>query len=165
MRQIVMLEPLPHLCYVPKWRTKSCAAKRLRISRKTIQRKVRQGLLAEDGAGRVCFDRLMALLEMEQRVGRRGPKIAVSAAGLGTDTGENDQKERQAIEANIRNAAEDLPDERFRKELVRLDAISLRKIADDAITILAYRERLAKLAFVANADQMSAALSESQSGV
>jgi hypothetical protein len=102
---------------------------------------------------------------MEQRVGRRGPKITVSAAGLGTDTGENDQKERQAIEANIRNAAEDLPDERFRKELVRLDTISLRKIADDAITILAYRERLAKLMFVANADQMSAALSESQLGV
>jgi len=157
-----MLEPLPHLCYVPKWRAKSCAAKRLKISRKTIQRKVRQGLLAEDGAGRVCFDRLVALLEMEQRVGRRGPKITVSAAGLGPDTGQNDQKECQALEANIRNAAEEVPDEMLLKELVRLDTISLRRIAHDAMTILAYRERLAKLSFVANAEQMSEALRESQ---
>jgi hypothetical protein len=81
---------------------------------------------------------------------------------LGPDTGQNDQKECQALEANIRNAAEEVPDEMLLKELVRLDTISLRRIAHDAMTILAYRERLAKLSFVANAEQMSEALRESQ---
>lgn len=160
-----MLEQLPYLCYVPKWRAKSEAAKRLKISRKTIQRKVKQGLLAEDGNGRVCFDRLVALLEMEQRVGRRGPKIKVSAANLGTDAGVGNQNGRGAFEANISNAATDLPDERLRKELVRLDTTSLRRLVHDALTTLAYRERLARLTFEASADQMLAALSESRPGV
>lgn len=149
--------------YLPAWRSKCEAARLLGINRKTIQRKVRLAQLPEDEAGRVCLDRLAALLTADALRGRRGPKLQ-----LRTD------KPRPRYEWNgsafIKTADHDDPADKlagavdsalvakWSKRMVRCNAATLREVGKVAMTITRHQSRMARLGLKVSPDQMLAAL-------
>jgi hypothetical protein len=151
----------------PAWRSKSSAARLLGINRKTIQRKVRTGQLPEDEAGRVCADRLAALLTADALRGRRGPKLQLRNDGPRpryewqgsgfVKTAEHDDP-ADKLEGEADNALVS----KWQGRMVKLNTATLRAIAGQAMTIARHRGRLARLGLKATPDEMLVALRRGQ---
>jgi hypothetical protein len=149
----------------PAWRSKSSAARLLGINRKTIQRKVRAGQLPEDGAGRVCADRLAALLTADALRGRRGPKLRTErprpvyewqGAGFVKTADHEDPADKLEGEADSALVS------KWERRMVKLNTATLRAIAGQAMTIAKHRARLARLGLKVTPDEMIDALRRGQ---
>ncbi len=132
--------------------SKSSAAKRLKINRKTIQRKVSEGKLSQNESGRVRLDELAAVLKADSIRGRRGPKIQPVAVESAQKNYKFTQQGLVEIpvepdEATIRNQelnAQAVDD--IKRRIVNLSSASLDAISNFALTISNHKKRLAKLA-------------------
>jgi len=163
MRQFFMSQNLCFSAYIPEWRNKSHAARVLQISRKTIQRKVRQGLLAEAPDGRVCIARLTALLTAEAKCGKRGPKLRLPQKQrpvyeFDSDKGfirisEHDDPADQLAGSVDENAVDEI-----NERIVRFDLATVRQIAEAALTVAGYQARYARLGLQATPDELREAL-------
>lgn len=153
--------------YAPAWRSKCAAARLLGINRKTIQRKVRAGLLPEDAAGRVCVDRLAALLTADALRGRRGPRLQLRAdkprpryewtgAGFVKTADNDDPVGKMGVVVNRQVVAQ------WKKRMVLLNAATLREVASIAMTISRHRGRMARLGLKLSPDEMLEALARGQ---
>lgn len=163
LRQLFMDQKPSPSPYIPVWRQKSRAARQLKISRKTIQRKVRLGLLAEDSSGRVCVARLAALLTAEAKCGRRGPKLRLpkklrpiyefrSPAGFHRVSEHDDPADRLA------GAVDDNAVDEICERIVGLNLATLREISEVALTVAGYQARYARLEMRATPDELREAL-------
>ena len=146
--------------------SKSQLAIKLNISRKTIQRKVKEGKLSQNEKGHVCWDELVALLETEQMHGRRGPKWckpkrkpAASApppydpirgflkatSGPNASTIWNQRVDHQAVEE-------------IKRLMADLSSASLDVIAKEAFILSSHKSRLARVDLVKPGAEILAAL-------
>lgn len=131
--------------------SKSSAAKRLKINRKTIQRRVSEGKLSQNESGHIRLDELAALLKADSIRGRRGPKIQTVAVESGQKNYKFTQQGLVEIpvepdEATIRNQElnEQAVDD-IKRRIVNLSSASLDAISNFALTISNHKKRLAKL--------------------
>jgi hypothetical protein len=158
----------PIIGYAPAWRTKSAVARMLGISRKTVQRKVTSGELPEDETGRVCADRLAALLSADVMRGRRGPKLQ-----LRTDKPRPRYEYRHGLgfvkTADHEDPADKIEGEvdcdmlqKLQSRMVKVSTATLRAIAGQAMTIAKHRARMARLGFKITPDEMLSALRRGQ---
>jgi hypothetical protein len=146
--------------------SKSIVAMKLNISRKTIQRKVKEGKLSQNEKGHVCWDELVALLEGEQMQGRRGPKWtkpkkkpAASApppydpirgflkatSGPNESTIWNQKVDHQAVEE-------------IKRLMADLSSASLDVIAKEALILSSHKARLARVDLTKAGTEIFAAL-------
>ena len=131
--------------------SKSSAAKRLNINRKTIQRKVSEGKLSQNESGRIRLDELAAVLKADSIRGRRGSKIQPVAVESAQKNYKFTQQGLVEIpvepdEATIRNQElnEQAVDD-IKRRIVNLSSASLDEISRFALTISNHKKRLAKL--------------------
>lgn len=158
-----MDQPSSFPAYIPVWRTKTRAARELQISRKTIQRKVRMGLLAEDRDRRVCVERLTALLSAEAKCVRRGPKLRLPKQQrpiyeFNPETGFKRTSEHDDPADRAAGAVDDTLVEELRDRLVRLNLATVRKVSEVALTVAGYQARLARLGLPASPEDLLEAL-------
>ena len=151
--------------YLPAWRSKCEAARLLGINRKTIQRKVREAQLPEDEAGRVCLDRLAALLTADALRGRRGPKLQLRTdkprpryEWSGTEfvkTADNDDPADK-----LAGAVDSALVAKWSKRMAKLNTATLREVGKVAMTIARHKSRMARLGLKVSPDQILAALAK-----
>ena len=149
--------------YIPVWRQKSHAARHLKISRKTIQRKVRQGLLVEDSSGRVCVERLAALLTAEAKCGRRGPKLRLPKRlrpvyAFHSPTGFKRVSEHDDPADRLAGVVDDNAVDEICERIVGLNLATLREISEVALAAAGYQARYARLEMRATPDELREAL-------
>lgn len=119
--------------------SKSSAAKRLDIDRKTIQRKVKAGKLSQDEKGRIRWDELVAELKADEMRGRRGPKVRIPKVESAQKTYHFDQK-RGLVERPLEPSGATLWNEKLDEQalenikcqLADLGSASLDAIAKEA---------------------------------
>jgi len=151
------------------WRKKSHAARDLQISRKTIQRKVRLGLLAEDPDGRVCVGKLAALLTAEAKSGRRGPKLRLPKKPrpvyeFNSDRGFTKVSEHDDPADRLAGAVDENAVNEINERIVKFDLATVRQIAEAALTVAGYQARYARLGLQATPDELREALRLARTG-
>ena len=143
---------------------KSAAARKLGISRKTIQRKVSKGELAENSYGGVCIDELKALLEVDAMSGRRGPKIIIKEP-------EPSNKQVEYVGRKFVKAVLDVDEVTRLNETIDMESVeemsrsfesmksaTLETLAKYAMCICNHKRRLARLGSVKDASEIREAL-------
>ena len=146
--------------------SKSNAAKRFNIDRKTIQRKVKAGKLSQDEKGRIRRDELEGLLLADEMRGRRGPKWIKPKM----DTAEKGPPPYDRMrgflkitsgpnEAAIWNHSLDSKAiEDIKRQLLDLSGASLDAIMEFAGTLSSHKKRLANLGQIKPGSEILAAL-------
>ena len=145
--------------------SKSSAAKRLNIDRKTIQRKVKAEKLSQDGKGRIRWDELVAELKADEIRGRRGPKVRIPNVESAQKTYRFDQK-RGLVECPLDSNGATLWNEKLdeqavediKRQLANLGSASLDAIAKEALALSHHKKRLAKVGLVKPGSEILAAL-------
>ena len=145
--------------------SKSTAAKKLGINRKTIQRKVQSGKLSQDGKGRIRWDELVAVLKSEEMRGRRGPKTPIPPV-------ENTQKihhydpKRGLFEATLEPNEAILWNQKLNEiavahltsQMANLSTTSLEAVVKSANTLIEHKSRLAKVGLLKPGAELLAVL-------
>jgi len=145
--------------------SKSSAAKRLNIDRKTIQRKVKAGKLSQDDKGRIRWDELVAELKADELRGRRGPKVRIPNVKNAQKTYHFDQK-RGLVECPLEQNGATLWNEKLdeqalediKRQIANLGSASLDAIAKEALSLSHHKKRLAKVGLVKPGTEILAAL-------
>ena len=146
--------------------SKSSAARRFHIDRKTIQRKVKAGKLSQNGQGRIRRDELEALLKAEEKRGRRGPRWKPPKEDW-EKNGPPDydpqrgfskvpRKPNEAIVWNEKSDQDAV--EKIKRQLADLSSASLDEIAEFACMLSAHKKRLANLGHIKSGSEILAAL-------
>ena len=133
--------------------SKSHAARKLNISRKTIQRKVKEGKLSQNDKGHVCWDELVALLEADVIQGRRGPKWSKPTV----ETAKNGPPHYDRIGGFLKVARGPNPStiwnqkvnkqavDEIKRLMLDLSSASLDVIAKEALILSTHKSRLARV--------------------
>jgi hypothetical protein len=146
--------------------SKSSAARRFNIDRKTIQRKVKAGKLSQDAHGRIRRDELEGLLKAEEKRGRRGPRWSkpktepVTKGPPDYDPQRGFSKvPRKPNDAIVWNEKSDQAAvEKIKRQLRNLSSASLDEIAEFACMLSAHKKRLANLGHILPGNEILAAL-------
>lgn len=151
---------------VTNYISKSSAARRFNIDRKTIQRKVKAGKLSQDDQGRIWRDELEGLLKAEEKRGRRGPKRKKSKEDQ-VVTGPPDYDPQCGFkhvplptnDAIVWNEKSDQAAVgKIKRQLRNLSSASLDEIAEFACMLSAHKKRLANLDLILPGREILAAL-------
>jgi hypothetical protein len=145
--------------------SKSLAARKLKINRKTIQRKVQAGKLSQDEHGRIRWDELVGVLKAESRRSRRGPKITIPKIEHAQKIYHYDPK-RGFVESTLEPSEAVLTNRRLDEEAVArlmlqmadLTLASLEAVVKDAYTLIEHKSRLAKVGLFKSGAEILAAL-------
>jgi hypothetical protein len=146
--------------------SKSAAARRFNIDRKTIQRKVKAGKLSQDAQGRIRRDELEALLKVEEKRGRRGPKWSKPKTESVTNGPPDYDRQRgfSKVQRKPNNAtvwnekSDQIAVEKIKRQLLNLSGASLDEIAEFAYQLSAHKKRLANLDLILPGNEILAAL-------
>jgi hypothetical protein len=132
--------------------SKSSAAKKLNINRKTIQRKVQAGKLSQDAKGRIRWDELVAVLRTDETRGRRGPKTPAPNAEGAAKIQHFDPKRRfveamlEPNDAMVQNQKLDgKAVARLTRQMAGLSIASLEAVVKAANTLITHKSRLARV--------------------
>lgn len=145
--------------------SKSAAARRFNIDRKTIQRKVKAGKLSQDAHGRIRRDELEGLLKAEEKRGRRGPRWSKPNAEPVTNGPPDYDPQRgfskvhcKPNDATVWNEKSDpVAVEKIKRQLRNLSSVSLDEIAEFACLLSAHKKRLANLDLILPGNEILAA--------
>ena len=156
---------MAHLYPITMWFTKSAAAKKLKINRKTIQRKIKTGELSQDDKGRIRWDELMGVLKADQQRGRRGPKIhfpEVATEHVISDFDPHRGLVTRRLEPTEATRWHQTIDEeavsRLTREMARLSTASLEVLMAKALALHEHKTRLARLDWLPEPEEILAQL-------
>ena len=146
--------------------SKSSAARKLNIDRKTIQRKVKAGKLSQNAHGRIRRDELEGLLKAEEKRGRRGPKWSKPKTEPVKNGPPNYDPQRGFSKAQSKpndaivwnEKSDDVAVEKIKRRLGNLSSASLDEIAEFACMLSAHKKRLANLGLILPGAEILASL-------